>query len=139
MAQNAFEPDPSAYAEGFLRQDYEKVVAALRDDPSQARRSFGPLQTTLLHAAAYDGKAEIAELLISLGSDVNAQEVNGRTPLHDAANNGHLDVIEVLLRNGADLEAKDKEGMTPLAWGRISRSGRSQQVVDLLQRHGARG
>jgi len=85
---------------------------------------------------AYDGQAQIVELLIQSGADVNALEINGRTPLHDAANGGHLDVIDVLVRNGADLEAKDNEGMTPLMWGKISRSGRSEQVVEKFLQHG---
>ena len=117
-------PDPIAYTEGFLRQDYERVVSSLREDPSQAALSFSPLRTTLLHAACYDGRADIAELLIQLGADVHAREVNGRTPLHDAANNGHLEVIDVLVRHGASLNTRDNEGMTPLMWGKISRSGR---------------
>lgn len=133
-----FEPDPPAYTEGFLQQDYEKVLASLRDDPNQASLAFGNLHTTLLHAACYDGKADIAELLIRLGADVNAREVNGRTPLHHAANNGHLDVIDVLVRNGADLEAKDIEGMTPLMWAAISRSGIKEQLVERLLQHGAK-
>jgi ankyrin repeat protein len=137
-AKNSVEPDPPAYTEGFLRQDYEKVMESLNADPSQATLSFGDLHTTLLHAAAYDGKAEIAKLLLQLGADVNAREVNGRTPLHHAANNGHLDVIDVLVCHGTDIEAKDNGGMTPLMWGRISRSGRSQQVVEKLLQYGAR-
>jgi ankyrin repeat protein len=130
-------PDPPAYTEGFLQQDYARVGASLRDDPGQARLSFGSLRTTLLHAACYDGRADLAELLIRLGADVNAREVNGRTPLHDAANHGHLDVIDVLVRHGASLEARDNGGMTPLMWGRISRSGRGKAVVAKLLMYGA--
>jgi ankyrin repeat protein len=130
-------PEPVAYTEGFLQQDYERVLSSLREDPSQATLSFGFLRTTLLHAASYDGRADIAELLIQLGADVHAREVNGRTPLHDAANNGHLEVIDVLIRHGARLDAIDGEGMTPLMWGTISRSGRKQEVVAKLKGYGA--
>jgi ankyrin repeat protein len=130
-------PDPAAYTEGFLQQDYDRVVSSLQQDPGQARLSFGNLRTTLLHAACYDGRPDIAELLIRLGADVNAREVNGRTPLHDAANNGHLGVIDVLARHGASLDARDNGGMTPLMWGRISRSGRGKAVVAKLLAYGA--
>lgn len=130
-------PDPIAYAKGFARQDYDFVIASLREDPSQATLSFSKLQTTLLHAACYDGRADIAEFLIELGANVHACEVNGRTPLHHAANNGHLNVIEVLIRHGAGLQVKDSVGMTPLMWGEISRSGQKQQVVDMLKSYGA--
>lgn len=128
---------PLAYTEGFLQQDYERVIASIQADQTQAVRSFSPLRTTLLHAACYDGRADIAEMLIGMGADVHAQEVNGRTPLHEAANNGHLDVIDVLIRYGAKLDTKDGQGMTPLMWGEISRSGRKQEIVDKLKSYGA--
>jgi ankyrin repeat protein len=129
--------EPPAYTEGFLHQDYERVIASIQEDPTQATLSFSPLRTTLLHAACYDGRADIAEMLIGMGADVHAQEVNGRTPLHDAANNGHLGVVDVLIRHGANLYAKDGQGMTPLMWGEISRSGFSRDVVAKLKSYGA--
>jgi hypothetical protein len=44
MTKNNFEPDPPAYTEGFLQQDYGRVLASLQDDPSQASLAFGNLQ-----------------------------------------------------------------------------------------------
>ena len=131
-------PDyPPAYEEGFLQQDYERVAVSLQEDPSQATLIFSPLRTTLLHAACYDCRADLAEQLILLGADVHAQEVNGRTPLHHAANNGCLDVIDVLVRHGANLETKDGGGMTALMWGKISRWGRREEIVAKLNGYGA--
>ena len=132
-------PAPVAYTEGFLQQDYERVPSSLREDPGQAALSFGLLHTTLLHAACYDGRADIAELLLRLGADVNAREVNGWTPLHLAAGNGHLDVIDILARHGADIEAVDEHGMTPLMCGAISRTSNSRQIVEKLRHYGAQG
>lgn len=141
MAKNKveFDPDPPAYSEGVLKQDYDKVAESLKDDPSQARlKGFGYTKTSLLHAACYDGKPEIAELLLELGADVNARERDLRTPLHLAANQGHLDVIDVLVQHDADLEAKDVQGKTPLMLGRISRSGKKDEIVARLKEYGAR-
>lgn len=107
-------PDPVAYTEGFLQQDYERVISSLRDDPGQAVLSFGSLRTTLLHAACYDNRADIAELLIGLGARVDAQDLRGRTPLHWAAVNGSPEAVGVLLRSGACLDVRDAEGHTPL-------------------------
>ena len=126
-------PDPIAYTEGFLRQDYSRVVSSLKEDPGQAVLSFGSLHTTLLHAACYDSRSDIAEFLIQLGADVHASEASGRTPLHFAANNGHLGVIDVLVRHGARLDAKDGGGMTPLMWGEISRSAHKAEIVTKLR------
>lgn len=136
--ESEYGPDPPAYSEGFLKQNYEEVVRSLTKDPSQASlKNFGYTKTSLLHAACYDGKPEIAELLIELGADVNARERDLRTPLHHAANQGHLEVIDLLVRHGADLEAKDAKGMTALMWGQISRSGRKIEIVDKLKGYGA--
>ncbi len=38
--------------------------------------------TTPLHAAAHANQAVIAQLLIDAGADVNAKDMNGKTPLH---------------------------------------------------------
>lgn len=131
MHDEHISPDPPAF-EGFLQQDYSNVIESLTQDPRQATVVFGDIETTLLHAASYDGQTAIIELLIELGADVNAKESNGRTPLHHAANNGHLEVIELLVRCGADLEASDGEGMTALKWAKISRTGRKKEIVAKL-------
>lgn len=138
QASSSVRSDPIAYSEGFQNQDYERVLSSLNDDPSQATLSFGDNHTTLLHAACYDGRADIAKVLIDLGADINLRESCGRTPLHHAANHGHLDVIELLVQSGANINAKDEQEMTPLMWGEISRSGRKEEIVELLIKLGAK-
>lgn len=130
-------PAPAAYTEGVLEQNWDRVVSSLREDPSQALLAFSNLNTTLLHAACYDGRVDITELLISLGAEVDAREVGGRTPMHHAANNGHVEVIDVLVRHGANLELKDNAGMTALMWANISRSARRSECITSLEGHGA--
>jgi len=138
MNERGSQPDPAAYTEGFLKEDYDAVLKLLEQEPEQAQVVFGNLATTLLHAAAYDGQLAIVQQLITLDADLNAKEINGRTPLHHAANNGHLKVIEVLVRAGADMEIRDVEDMTPLMWGKISRSGRKKEIVAKLLLLGAK-
>lgn len=138
MRNDHVESLPPAYTEGFLKQDYTKVLGTLQEDPSQARLVFSELQTTLLHAAAYDGQNGIVEHLIALGANVNAREISGRTPLHFAVNNGHLDVVNTLLLHGAALEAEDNQGMTPLMWAKISRAGNKTKMVARLLEMGAK-
>lgn len=124
---------PDAYEYGFAIQDYDAVERSLAKDPRQALVSFGELQTTLLHAAAYDGQVHLVKLLLTLGADIDAREVNGRTPLHHAANNGHQEVIEYLVRQGADVNAIDMTEMTPLMWIKISRSCWGEKKAQLLE------
>ena len=59
-------------------------------------------------------KAPYAQLFPRNGADVNARNVNQRTPLHYAAQWGHHDVVIALLVNGADIEARDRNGQTAL-------------------------
>ncbi len=55
------------------------------------------------------------QTLLTLGADVNAPNVTGRTALHAAAKAGFLRVIALLLEHGADPAAADAAGATPLS------------------------
>eukprot|EP00186_Timspurckia_oligopyrenoides_P001333 CAMPEP_0182451250 /NCGR_PEP_ID=MMETSP1172-20130603/43616_1 /TAXON_ID=708627 /ORGANISM="Timspurckia oligopyrenoides, Strain CCMP3278" /LENGTH=1024 /DNA_ID=CAMNT_0024649003 /DNA_START=175 /DNA_END=3249 /DNA_ORIENTATION=- len=48
---------------------------------------------TALHLAASEGHAEVAELLLLNGADVNARDRFGRTPVDDALKSGHRSVL----------------------------------------------
>jgi cytohesin len=118
----------------------------------EAEDSFGHRP---LHNAAATGQASFVELLIDSGADVNARDKKGLTPLHWASAKGRLrgflvdwgllhsemvsnkdydKTIERLIGAGADLNAKNKKGRTPLA---VAKKSKNQDVVDLLQQHGA--
>lgn len=56
--------------------------------------------------AAHRGHAEVVELLLKSGTDINAQVEHWGTALHVAASRGNVKVIELLLRAGADPHAK---------------------------------
>ena len=68
---------------------------------------------TLLHEAM---TAEMLELLIQHGAEINAVDEKGVTPLHNAVYANRLPVVRVLLTHGADVNAKDSGGDTPLDW-----------------------
>jgi len=56
---------------------------------------------TLLHWVAATGRQEAAELLITLGADVNARSNNGWRPLRLAVESGNSELTSLLLENGA--------------------------------------
>ena len=87
---------------------------------------------TPLHSAAVGGSKEIAELLITEGSDVNAEDSRGSTPLHAAVANRHTEIAELLIANGADVNASVENGKTPLHYA-IGR----EKIAELLMAKGA--
>ena len=104
----------------------------------------------LLHNAAYHGRKEIAEFLISKGANLNVKtRQDGSTPLHLAvrprggSDNKTVEIVELLIANGADLNAKrninvngkDRLGLTPLDHAMKSRNW---DISDLLCKHGGR-
>ncbi|XP_070549551.1 notch-regulated ankyrin repeat-containing protein A-like [Ptychodera flava] len=67
---------------------------------------FGWHESTALHAASGGGHADVAELLIKHGADVNAKNSRGRTPLHYAALYGHEITMRLLVQSKADIDAR---------------------------------
>lgn len=62
---------------------------------------------TPLHLCAMNGYADVAQVLLSNGSDANEVNLISKTPLIYACVEEHLGVVEVLLQSGADPLAKD--------------------------------
>jgi hypothetical protein len=98
----------------------------------------GYSDNTPLHAAAYYGDLEMAQVLLEYGVDVNAQNDAGCTPLDFASRDGHRNdsrVVQLLIDHGADPNTRaSRSGFTPLH--RASENGRIE-VVRLLIEHGA--
>eukprot|EP00055_Hartaetosiga_balthica_P002827 m.5416 g.5416 ORF g.5416 m.5416 type:complete len:423 (-) comp2401_c0_seq1:893-2161(-) len=69
---------------------------------------------TALHDAVQFGNMGTAKYLVSLGIDINAQDVNGTTPLHIASQSCFPSICEHLLEKGALPSLSDKCGRTPL-------------------------
>ncbi|MGB6063731.1 MAG: ankyrin repeat domain-containing protein [Desulfomonilaceae bacterium] len=90
--------------------------------------------STALSLAALTGQAEVAELLLEAGADIDARDFDGRTALFEAALSGHLQVVVILLARGADVHVRDISGRTALTeanvWGEA-------KVAELLIKSGA--
>src|SRR4029450_4390569 len=83
---------------------------------------------------------EAAQLLLSLGADVNAVDANGETAMHAAALKNLPRVVGFLTANGARIEIwnrKNKYGWTPLMIAEGHRPGNfkpSFETIAALQR-----
>ena len=66
-----------------------------------------------LNYAALNNRAEVIEVLLAAGANIESQNRTRFTPLHHAAEAGAIDAIEVLLKHGADKRAKMYRGGIP--------------------------
>ncbi|VDK85798.1 unnamed protein product, partial [Dibothriocephalus latus] len=94
-------------------QDAPEIVRAI----FMGGRSEDNLKRTALHAAAYCGEAEIAELLLQENARVNAKDLKWFTPLHRACASKApqvMQIIDLLCEFGAEVNCRDKAQYTPL-------------------------
>lgn len=86
----------------------ENLVAQGADVNGRSKDGMTPLGI-----AAFWGYADIVELLLNHGADVNlANKGTLWTPLHSAAFQGHGKVIMKLMEHSPDLNLKDNQGRT---------------------------
>ncbi|WP_460201825.1 ankyrin repeat domain-containing protein [Scytonema sp. NUACC21] len=83
-------------------------------DPDEYGYQFTPLMETATEVR--DETGEIAKMLIAAGADINAKDINGRTPLILAAEFCNAEVAAILIQAGADINAKDNDGNTALMY-----------------------
>ena len=85
-----------------------EILLKLKSNANKIKREDGK---TPLHYSAQYGTVESAQILITYGAKVNAQDFNGTTPLHEAALNGHVGIIELLLKHNANVHLRDNKKM----------------------------
>lgn len=85
-----------------------------------------------MFVAVRDGQAEIVNLLIDRGVDVNApvEKVYSRAALYYAADRGQLEVVRVLLGAGADVNAVESHGQSALWICALSLSNEAHNAAD---------
>ncbi|KAF4516889.1 hypothetical protein B566_EDAN011234 [Ephemera danica] len=91
----------------------------------EARDGQGPL-----HMACTWGLEQVVQTLVEHGAEVNARDVEGRTPLHVAVANQHTRITSLLLCHPAlDLSLRDRAGLTPFAAALTSRNNKAAQAI----------
>jgi len=75
-------------------------------------------EATPLHLAAYYGRLEAAQTLLSLGTNPNSKDKNNQTPLHIAVIQNQIGIIKLLKNKGANLLEIDNFGQMPISYCR---------------------
>jgi ankyrin repeat protein len=68
---------------------------------------------TMLTLACQNGNVKVAKYLISKGSNMNHQNVQGQTPAHFAIAYQFFDLSHWMFENGADDTVPNRYGLTP--------------------------
>ncbi|CAL8124246.1 unnamed protein product [Orchesella dallaii] len=106
-------------------------------------RILNKTQENALHAAALYGNVSALKLFIQLGCDVNATNIEGRTPLHNvflgetnSADMKEHEIVVILLKERVDVTVKDTQGKTAieLAKERLVSGKVKQETVKILEK-----
>jgi len=111
------------------QQKWEELSSLLRDglNPNVI---YGD-GTTALHWASYHDNKNAADILLSVGADVNATTDLGVTPLWLAAENGNVNIVTTLLSAGADPTIQLLSGESPVMTA--AQAGNASVVRALLE------
>ncbi|MDO8989626.1 MAG: ankyrin repeat domain-containing protein [Sideroxyarcus sp.] len=90
------------------------LIAGGADVNACDERGWAPLAKSVYNAELKRGFADVAQVLIDAGANVEAPIGYGVRPLMLAAGYGETAVVEVLLQAGADVLAKNEGGFTAL-------------------------
>ncbi|XP_052078386.1 ankyrin-1-like isoform X1 [Mytilus californianus] len=109
------------------KEDYEDYI----DFKNQHHFSSHKMRKPLIESA-WEGYADIIQMLLDSGCNINEIDKFGRTALFVACFCGNDDVVDVLLRNNANHSLYDQIGQSPLFVA--SREGYHKIVQVLIQK-----
>lgn len=87
-----------------------------------------------LHNTSAVGKAEVLELLLTHGANINLQNKDGETALIVAIKNKQTQAVKYLIEKGADVNLRTKDNINALY---IAEKAKNTEAVELLRKAGA--
>lgn len=111
----------------------ERLAATLRTNLGEVdHKYFG---RTPLILAVVNNRADMAEMLLAAGADINTTDAYGNTPLHVAVFCHRAEVVSLLLERGAGVNSRNRFGSTPL---HVAVFMDAQDIImQMLMAHGA--
>jgi ankyrin repeat protein len=104
MARNHLKKDAEFLKEEGPREKFVKKFIENTDNSN----------STALHTAVYNNSANVVNLLMSQGANVNAADKNGLTALHVATALKHTNIQKLLMLNGAGFTSDNAYGKTEI-------------------------
>lgn len=113
----------------------ERINRLVENEP-QLTSAWSPDGFTALHLAAFFGRLDAVEILVTKGAEVSVPSRNPMavTPLGSAAAGRYHEIVEALLAHGAEVDAQQSGGYTAL---HAAAHGGNQELVKTLLSHGA--
>jgi ankyrin repeat protein len=109
--------------------DIEKVITLI--DGGICVNEPDSLGQLPMFVAIRRGRADVVQLLIERGADVNTPlDRHGRRPLYYAADHGHVNIVEYLIANGATIDALENHGQSALWASALSLANESLNVTN---------
>ncbi len=95
---------------------YEKeTIEEIRDEMEETIDAANENKQTALMYAAYIGDLESIKTIITLGAQVNALDISGRTPFIYALEQGHTSCATYLIEQGANVARAQAKNISPLS------------------------
>lgn len=104
----------------------QSVMKILKEDQDDANEPDENESTPLMYACE-SGNIAIASMLLSVGSDINAVNLDGMTALMYACESGNIQLVEYLIKNQADIRNSLN----------IAAQSNFEEIVRLLYSYGA--
>lgn len=89
-------------------------VGKVNVDETGVNQDGENVQSTALHIAADNDLPEMIRYLQSVGADLEAKDIDGRTPLMVAFSQGNTEAAKALIELGASLEGNESESLADL-------------------------
>ncbi|KAJ8664257.1 hypothetical protein QAD02_005919 [Eretmocerus hayati] len=124
----------SGYGSGFYNLNEPlKCIQFLLKRGISVNSTLDKRGNNILHMICQNHAVQTMKIFLVHGANVNARNVDGKTPLHFCAENQPMNFIDLLINHGADMNIQSKDGQTII---HFAAANRYCTVLENLLRYG---